>query len=424
MMQPWTHIGQRPVEPLTKPRREIMLASFRTFLKRILPEMGRFLVMLSVSLLAVSFYFGEQRPDRWIALSLILILLGVSVIAQMDRWWEQRPWLRHVFILLQMVLIVALMLLPPQYGFYTLLFFVLSGTVPMLFPQRVWRAYIASFAVITAVVLYITAGIPGLITSFIYAGGYYFFASFATVTARAQASQAESQKLLEELQAANLQLQDYAGRVEELAVAEERNRLAREMHDTLGHRLTVAAVQLEGAQRLVARDADRAAAMVGTVREQVLEALGELRRTVATLRAPVEVNLSLPSALQRLARAFQEATGIVVHLDIVEPAPRLPDPQRLALYRAMQEGLTNVQRHAEADEAWVQLGRENGLVVLQVCDNGAGLPVEVQYTGFGLRGLEERAHQLGGTLSLAPRSGGGAELTLQLPLPREDGDDA
>lgn len=401
-----------------------MLAHLRALLKRILPEMGGFLVILSVTLLAVSFYFGEQRPDRWIALSLMLILLGVSVIAQINSWWAQRPWLRHVFIVLQLVLIVALMLLPPQYGFYALLFFVLSGTVPMLFRQRIWRAYIVSFALITAVVFYITGGFAGLITSLIYAGGYYFFASFATVTARAQAAQAESQKLLEELQAANLQLQDYAGRVEELAVAEERNRLAREMHDTLGHRLTVAAVQLEGAQRLIALDADRAAAMVGTVRGQVLEALGELRRTVATLRAPVEVDLSLPTALQRLAGAFQEATGIAVHLDIVEPAPRLPDPQRLALYRAMQEGLTNVQRHADADQVWVQLARQNGSVILQVGDNGAGLPLEVQYKGFGLRGLEERAHHLGGTLSLGPRSGGGAELTLQLPLPREDDDDA
>ena len=401
-----------------------MLAHFRAFLKSLLPEMGGFLVILSVSLLAVSFYFGEQRAERWIALSLMLILLGVSVIAQINSWWAQRPWLRHVFILLLMVLIVALMLLPPQYGFYALLFFVLSGTVPMLFRRRVWLAYIVSFALITAVVLYITDGFAGLITSFIYAGGYYFFASFATVTARAQAAQAESQKLLEELQAANLQLQDYAGRVEELAVAEERNRLAREMHDTLGHRLTVAAVQLEGAQRLIALDADRAAAMVGTVREQVLEALGELRRTVATLRAPVEVDLSLPTALQRLAGAFQEATGIAVHLDIVEPAPRLPDPQRLALYRALQEGLTNVQRHADADQVWVQLARQNGSVILQVGDNGAGLPVDVQYKGFGLRGLEERAHHLGGTLSLAPRSGGGAELTLKLPLSREDDDDA
>ena len=399
-----------------------MLARFRAFLKRLLPEMAGVIVILSVSLLAVSFYFGDQHPDRWIALSLMLILLGVSVIAQINFWWAQRPWLRHVFILLQVVLIVALMLLPPQNGFYTLLFFVLSGTVPMLFPRRVWLAYIVSFALITSAVLYITSGVPGLITSFIYAGGYYFFASFATVTARAQAAQAESQKLLEELQAANLQLQDYAGRVEELAVAEERNRLAREMHDTLGHRLTVAAVQLEGAQRLIPLDAGRAAAMVGTVREQVLEALGELRRTVATLRAPVEVDLSLPSALQRLAGAFQEATGIAVHLEIVEPAPRLPDPQRLALYRAMQEGLTNVQRHAGADHVWVQLARQNGAVILQVCDNGAGLPLDVQYKGFGLRGLEERANQLGGTLSLAPRSGGGAELILQLPLSMEDGD--
>ena len=83
------------------------------------------------------------------------------------------------------------------------------------------------------------------------------------------------------------QLQEYAGQIERLAVAEERNRLAREMHDMLGHRLTVAAVQLEGAQWLIHTAPERATHMVGTVRDQVREALGELRRTVATLRTPL-----------------------------------------------------------------------------------------------------------------------------------------
>ena len=182
----------------------------------------------------------------------------------------------------------------------------------------------------------------------IYGGINAFFGAFANALLRADAARRESQALLDELQQAHEQLQEYALRAEEMAVVEERNRLAREMHDTLGHRLTVASVQLEAAQRLCPTDAERAAGLVGTVREQVREALGELRGTVATLRSPVEADLQLRSALRRLMDHFEEATGLTIHRVLPDEMPPLPDAHRLALYRAAQEALTNVQKHAEA----------------------------------------------------------------------------
>jgi signal transduction histidine kinase len=202
-----------------------------------------------------------------------------------------------------------------------------------------------------------------------------------------------------------------------LAVIEERNRLAREMHDTLGHRLTVAAVQLEGAQRLCNQDPDRAANMVGTVREQVKEALSELRGTVATLRAPVEVDLALRSSLRRLARAFEEATGLTVNLTLPEEMSHLPREQRLALYRGGQEALTNVQRHAGASQVWLTLMDQDEQVVLLMSDDGVGFPGgPAKATSFGLRGLKERVEQLGGSIVLEARAGGGAQLRLSLPI--------
>ena len=205
-------------------------------------------------------------------------------------------------------------------------------------------------------------------------------------------------------------------------MAEERNRLAREMHDTLGHRLTVAAVQLEGAQRLIPRDPQRAAHMVGTVRDQVREALSELRRTVAALRTPLAADLPLPTALARLAAGFEGATGLAVHLTLPEEMPALPDTHRLALYRAAQEALTNVQRHAQAQDVWLQLARQDETVTLTVGDNGVGAPVDAERAGFGLRGMQERAAQLGGELALESRPDGGAQLFLRLPLPTEGTD--
>jgi signal transduction histidine kinase len=241
----------------------------------------------------------------------------------------------------------------------------------------------------------------------------------ASALVRADEARRESERLLAELQDAHEQLRTYAERVEELAVVEERNRLAREMHDTLGHRLTVAAVQLEGAQRLCPQDPERAAGMVGTVREQVRGALSELRQTVAKLRQPLEVDLQLRSALSRLARHYEAATGLTVHLMLPEESTDLPDTHRLALFRTAQEALTNVQRHAEAREVWLQLAQHGATITLLVSDNGKGIQPADEDGGFGLRGLNERAAQLGGEFFLEPRPGGGTQLSISLPLPVE-----
>mgnify|MGYP001574446265 FL=1 len=203
--------------------------------------------------------------------------------------------------------------------------------------------------------------------------------------------------------------------MEQLTIAEERNRLAREMHDAVGHRLTVTAVQLEGAQRLIPTDPDRAARMIGAVRDEVKQALAELRRTVATLRSPLEVDLPLTHALARLATAFQEATGLNVHLTLPEDPPSIPEAGRLALYRAAQESLTNTQRHAKAKNIWLCLQTSKDNISLTAADDGVGFPTSMDGVGFGLRGLRERAAQLGGELRLETRPGGGAQLRFTLP---------
>lgn len=180
------------------------------------------------------------------------------------------------------------------------------------------------------------------------ATGFAFFAVVGGLMRQAIQDRRRSEALNHELEAANAQLKMMSAQAQHLAVAEERNRLARELHDSLGHRLTVAVVQLEGAQRLIPTDPDRAARMVGTMREQIREALGDLRRNVAALRAPTKEDLPLQSALTRLTADFEAGTGLRVYLDMPPRMPALSNDQRLALYRATQEGLTNAQKHASA----------------------------------------------------------------------------
>jgi len=374
-----------------------------------------FLLQIVTLLIVAAIVLPDLYRDGgpWWLAAAALVVLGVLYYH-----WPRR--FRHLYLLLQAVLVSGLMIYDTV---ATVLGFSLSAYALLLFPGRVGVLWITGLVLATGAILVCRAGwLDGPVVTVAFAAGYYSFGFAYYARNQAETARRESQALLADLQQAHRQLQAYAEQVEDLAVSEERNRLAREMHDTLGHRLTVAAVQLEGAQRLIPTEPEQASRMVGTVRDQVREALEELRRTVATLRTPLEADVSLTRALARLATDFEQATGLTVHLTLSEEMPALPGTHRLALCRATQEALTNVQRHARAQNVWLELAFQDGAVKLAVSDDGVGLPRVAELKGFGLRGLHERAGQLGGDLTLETRPSGGTLIAFRLPLPAEETD--
>ena len=384
-----------------------------------MPAIIGYLAILAVAILGFQFFdTGLQR-----VLGMVLLVIFTILFATMPG--QRAPeWQRHLFISIMMGIVVVLLFMQPNWGVFPMLFFVLSPTAMMIFPQRTGMIWIGIFTVVTGIVFILTNPfLEALMIALPYSAGYWFFGAFARALASAEEARQESQQLLTELQAAHRQLQEYAAQVEELAVAEERNRLSREMHDTIGHRLTVSAVQLEGAQRLIPRDPDRAVGIVVTVREQVREALSELRSAVATLREPLETDLPLTVALQRLVISFDEATDRKVHLNLPDELPALSNAQRLAIYRAAQEALTNVQRHAQAQQVWVDLVVQEDCVALKVGDDGVGFPTDKKEAAFGLHGMRERAAHLDGELRLETWEMGGAQVVFILPLMEDTDDD-
>ncbi len=357
----------------------------------------------------ISFLSIDDSGARWVAVGLCL------AFAVMDGFCPRSitPRFKNVFFAAQTVLVVGLMALQPNMFAAPVLFFILSAQVMVDLGLRPAGLWIVTFAVITGAYSVASFGfITGLLSSLIYLGGYSFFGAFGKAMRDANDARQESQRLLEELRAAQSQVQ-------QLAVAEERNRLSRELHDSLGHRLTVAVVQLEGAQRLIPTDPERAARMIGVMREQMKEALGDLRHTLAALRAPIEDDLPLAQSLTRLAQSFQDGTGVAVQLALPPELPPLPAAHRLALYRAAQESLTNAQRHAHARQVWLSVSANSGAITLTANDDGTGLPVGLPADlngGFGLKGLQERAAQLGGELHLSAGPRGGAQVQFSLPI--------
>jgi len=373
---------------------------------------------LAISIPSLYDYFKEGLEYRWIALGLYFILIFFLTIREQALHQSHLPI--TLYLAIQTILVISLLSLPPHHEFIIIFFFILSAEATALQPGSKGYLWIVLFTLITVIAFLFLNSLEAALYSFpIYAGGYFFFGAFSASAARAEVARAESQSLLQDLTEAHLKLQTYAAQAEELAVAEERNRLAREMHDTLGHRLTVTIVQLEGAERLMDKEPERARIMLATVKEQMRAALSELRTAVATLREPLQADLSVANALKALGQNFQAATEIKVQMAFAHNIPELPNEYRVAIYRAAQEALTNIQRHAQAKHVHMSLliNEKDHTLDLTLRDDGIGLPQNADKLGFGLRGIQERAAQLKSTMRLEANPGGGAQICLCLPFP-------
>ncbi|MDH5506253.1 MAG: sensor histidine kinase [Anaerolineae bacterium] len=361
-----------------------------------------------------------EGKETWPAY-LLLVVMGLLLVRIPSL--ESPAWWQHLYLAVQTCAAVGLILMNFEGGVFQILFFMLSAQAMIFLPLGTGLGWVAAFSVITGGLAMALSGVSlGVLSFLVYGAGYMFFAVFGYNMRQAESERQKSQALLDELQQAHSQLQAYITQAEELAVAEERNRMAREMHDAIGHRLTVAAVQLEGAQRLIPDEPDRAGQMIATVREQVREALGELRQTVTTLRQPLHTGLSLPQALKKLVETFEKGTHLQVNTLLEEDLPEVPPNQRLAIYRAAQEALTNIQRHAQASQVWLQLVHQENQLTLLVRDNGNGFPQEASGQGFGLRGMQERAAQLGGEFHMETVPKGGAQIKFSIPFDGEQQD--
>lgn len=215
-----------------------------------------------------------------------------------------------------------------------------------------------------------------------------------------------------ELSVEHEHLREFAAQAERLATAQERNRVARDIHDALGHSLTVVQMQVKAARAVLPTDPTRADEVLAKAQRQAETALADVRRSVAALREPRSTP-PLPEALAALAEETT-AAGIPTHLTVSGAERALPEEAREALYRTVQEGLTNVRKHSGATRADLALDYTARTVRVEVRDDGTGA-ADPPAPGFGLLGLRERAARLGGELRLEPALGRGCALSMEVP---------
>jgi signal transduction histidine kinase len=207
--------------------------------------------------------------------------------------------------------------------------------------------------------------------------------------------------------------------------SEERLQMARDLHDVIGHNISLISVQAAVGLDLMASDPDQARAALTAIRSVSREALDELRSMLATLRQAGEQPPTAPTpGLARLAELIEltRAAGIPVRTGVTGAARPLPAAVDLAAYRIVQESLTNVARHAGRATATVRLDYRAGGVSVQILDDGRPGPGSrpAAGAGSGIAGMTERAAALGGELVAGPRPGGGFAVTAWLPIRAAD----
>ena len=221
-------------------------------------------------------------------------------------------------------------------------------------------------------------------------------------------------KSRQKLGRANQRLRQYALLIENQATLQERNRIAREIHDSLGHSLTAQSIQLENVAMLLPDDIEQAGQHLQKARWLGKEALQNVRQSVATLRTHPLKGQSLAEALTKLGQDFEQTNRIQLksHLDLKSP-PSLEIST--VIYRVVQEALTNVSKHSQATQVRLDLRRHPQGLSLCFEDNGQGFEPVANTTGFGLQGMRERIEALGGSFLLRSQPGQGCQIQVDIP---------
>jgi signal transduction histidine kinase len=379
------------------------------------------LVFVVIAGYAVTFYtMSSQERSSLTAQGLVLgisfgaiyLLLAMNSRLILDR--VPAGWAEGLFFTVECSLVLGIGFVLGTGAIWLFVMPLSAFAVEMLTPRQRWLVYGALVAtVILPIGLRYGAWINALVNGVTVGTAVFFVGVFAHLRLNEQQAREHAERLMADLEAANVQLAAYATQAEELAMTQERNRLAREIHDNLGHTLTIVNVQIEAAKVVMDSDPRRALDAMNKAQELTQKGLTRVRESVAALRESPVSSRPLQEAIASLVKETQ-SNGIVTEFNVAGEPQALEHKVALALYRVAQEGLTNVRRHARASRVDVLLDFQPRELRLEVKDNGVGAAETAG--GFGLLGIRERMQLLGGRLEIRTALGKGFCLAASVPL--------
>lgn len=373
-----------------------------------------------------------QRLIRALSLPNVAPLLAVEFVLLALLTWPKAQRLGRGFVPLTLglglaPLLVGYYLWPavnPLQSPFVMFFFVTAVLVAWEYKYRYLYLYVFLVTLYQTLVSPWSGNVPWTVP-----GGFLVLQAFmmllvgsvvatmATVQANQRAALAEA---YQRQAADNERLQQHAATLEELSISRERNRLARELHDTLAHSLSAVTVQLEAVRSLWDKQPQKAHAMLQQADATARTGLAEARRALQALRASPLEDLGLALALQELAQSAADRTGARLELRVPDLLKGcVPSAVEQDIYRIAQETLENVVRHAAASTIKVELHENPAGLTLRIEDDGEGIVASLEEAAegrLGIRGMQERAELIGGRLQITSAAGSGTCVILTAPV--------
>ncbi len=360
---------------------------------------------------------NAAAQSRILLFGLGLGLWQATLFYGMVHWrLRERPFITTPIVALGVLLWFLLVRIDPVF------YFILAGLFPFIYiflpigPALLMTLFINSLA---AYDNFVSSGRPSdwWSAGLLYWFGYTAVAMLLGVWIYAIIRQSAQRRLLiEQLQRTQTEL---AAAERREGMLQERDRLAREIHDTLAQGFTSIVLHLEAAEQASDVDPERARYHLNTARETARASLTQARQVVQDLRPDLLAQQSLPAAIERLVARWQEETGVKATAVVTGDSLTLHPDLDITLLRAAQEALANVRKHAQAHQVQVTLSYMGDVVTLDVADDGVGLAGSAPTAlsgGFGLTAMRERVAQLGGTVEVESERGAGTTVAVAIPV--------
>jgi NarL family two-component system sensor histidine kinase YdfH len=375
-------------------------------------EVRPFFFMLTVAMLFIYYWSVKDSPRLQNPLALAaftgLMITYVALFWLSPLWTMRRPHAIIYLIGMSTLAFVLTMLAQNAAMVFGLFAALLGVTVGMLGRTRSMLVAVLLEVALSALAFVLVAGSVSLGAWMLSIGPIVVFVIvYVVMYVREIEAREAAQNALRDLDAAHRQLAEYAAQVEDLTLVNERQRMARELHDTLAQGLAGLVLQLEAIDSHLSR---------GNTMDRARSTLADARRAIDDLRSGDVAEIDLATAVRQEADQFTAASGIPCELSIELPLS-LPEEVRECARRVVSEALTNIARYAQAHRTIVSLRPFDETLNIEVRDDGVGFdPAQIGAGHYGLIGLRERIRLIGGTLSIESAPGQGTTLKVQLPL--------
>lgn len=385
--------------------------------------MGWLINLRIVMFLLISFMYYLRIPDSDLFLKGLLALIVVAFMLNHYFIFYKAAFQHELRVIyLDGVLSFGYGYLFPHSTLYLILVGVVTVTLFILVSEskkhRIYGLFFGFLWVSVMVSTFLQTGTLDIIDNLVSISFVAFTAVVGNLIRKLiEASEVMSEQFIqlneahEELSSAHQQLQEYSAQAEESAKIRERNRIAREIHDTVGHKMTALFVQMELAYELINHDLDKARDTMDVCKDLAQEALEEVRFSVQALK---EEETTFLSSVNKLLNEFHQSTGLKSNVEIQGDPSHIPSTLQPTLIRMIQESVTNAKRHGNATVSSIKLVCIPEKVRIEVQDNGMGSSMIIP--GFGLKTMQDRINEMGGVLSYGSKQSQGFHITAEFPL--------